>query len=170
MKIRVALYKDGVPEALTFQNNASELAVEFHDMRFVSPIDVVGTVEKEEKSLRFHGDVSAQVVRTCGRTLAEVEMKWTAPFDWYFEIEDQEFIDPSTELRELIYLDHPMVYWAPGADQPVEYSDLEETKPSPFEQLKKEALGAAQAKRIKKDVLSKTQSNKNDKKIKKEEK
>ena len=137
MKIRVANYKEGVPEALHYQCEAKDLEVNFDDMRFVTPVDVDGTVEREEKSLRFYGKVSAQVVRVCGRTLVEVQEGWEVDFDWFFEAENVEFVDPDVELRELIFLDHPMVYRAPEADKPVEYTDVEKKKKSPFEELKK---------------------------------
>lgn len=148
MKIRVAAYKEGVPEDLCYTCDAAELDVRFDDMRFLTPVDVKGTVEREKKTLRFYGKVAAQVVRVCGRTLAEVEETWTARFDWFFETENLEFVDPDGELRELIILDHPMVYRAPGADKPAEYEDVEQQKKSPFEELKrfkKGALDTAQA-------------------------
>lgn len=147
MKIRVANYKEGIPEALQYQCEANELEVSFDDMRFLTPVDVQGTVEREEKSLRFYGKVSAQVVRVCGRTLVEVEEGWEVDFDWFFETENLEYVDPDSELRELIFLDHPMVYRAPTATTPVEYTDIETKKKSPFEELKqleKDALGNAQ--------------------------
>ncbi len=137
MKIRVSTYKEGVPEELHYQCEAKELDVLFDDMRFLTPIDVQGTVEREEKSLNFYGRVSAKVVRVCGRTLVEVQEDWAVDFNWFFETETVEFVEPDGELRELIILDHPMVYRAPTATKPVEYTDIEKKKPSPFEQLKK---------------------------------
>lgn len=136
MKIRVSSYKEGIPEPLHYQREAAELDVKFDDMRFLTPVDVDGTVEREEKSLRFHGRIFARVVRVCGRTLTEVEEDWTSRFDWFFETENLEFVEPDGELRELIILEHPMVYRAPGADKPVEYTDIEKKKASPFEALK----------------------------------
>ena len=137
MRIRVSAYKEGVPEALQYQCDVATLEIKFDDMRFLTPVDINGTVEREEKSLRFFGEVSARVVRVCGRTLVEVEEDWTSRFDWFFEAENVEFVEPNVELRELIFLDHPMVYRAPGADKPVEYTDVEKKKKSPFEELKK---------------------------------
>ncbi len=137
MKIRVAAYKEGVSEALRYPVDIKDLDVSFDDMRFLTPIDVNGTVEREEKSLRFWGVVAARVVRVCGRTLVEVEEDWSVNFDWFFETDQVEFVDPDSELRELIYLDHPMVYRAPTATKPVEYTDIEKKKKSPFEELKK---------------------------------
>lgn len=137
MKIRVVSYKIGVPESLEYQSNTQDLDVKFDDMRFLTPVSVKGTVEREEKALRFFGEVSAKVVRVCGRTLVEVEENWTSDFDWFFEAENVEYVEPDGELRELIILDHPMVYRAPEATKPVEYMDIEKKKKSPFEELKK---------------------------------
>ncbi len=138
MKIRVTNYKEGVPEALHYQCEAKDLDIKFDDMRFLTLVDVAGTVEREEKALNFFGQISARVVRVCGRTLVEVEENWSVDFNWFFETENLEYVEPNTELRELIILEHPMVYRAPTATKPVEYADVEKKKPSPFEQLKKQ--------------------------------
>lgn len=141
MKIRIAAYKEGVPEALKYDIEASEMDIKFDDMLFETPVHVDGIVDREQKTLRFTGEASAKVIRICGRTLLEVKEDWTSRFDWFFEIDQQEYVEPDEQLRELIILDHPMVYRAPSADKPVEYSDKVETK-SPFAALKT-VLGAA---------------------------
>lgn len=138
MKIRVAAYKDGVPAELSYQCEVAELDATFDDMRFMTPIDVSGTVERENKTLRFYGVATARIIRVCGRTLVEVPENWAVDFDWFFETDNAEFVVPDGELRELIILDHPMVFRAPEADKPVEYSDPEVKKKSPFEELKKQ--------------------------------
>ena len=90
MKIRVTAYKEGVPVPLHYQCAAAELDVKFDDMRFETLVDVNGTVEREEKILRFFGIVSAKVTRICGRTLVEVPENWSAKFDWFFDSENVE--------------------------------------------------------------------------------
>jgi len=147
MKIRVADYKEGESKTLTFKCSATELDVLFDDMIFLEPIDIDGAVECEEKNLRYHGKLSARVKRICGRTLAEVEENWSTGFDLFFDISTVDFIEPASDFRELIILDHPMVFRAPEATKPVEYTDVEVKKKSPFENLKllkKDALGSAQ--------------------------
>jgi len=137
MKIRIASYKEGVPAELRYQCVAADLDVAFDDMRFMTPIDLDGTVEREKETLRYHGVATAQIIRVCGRTLVEVPENWSVNFDWFFETDNAEFVETDGELRELIFLDHPMVFRAPEADKPVEYSDPEVKKKSPFEDLKK---------------------------------
>ncbi len=137
MKIRIASYKEGEAEPLHYQCEASELDVSFDDMFFLEPITVDGTVEREDKSLRFYGTLSAPVKRICGRSLAEVKESWSIDFDLFFETTNVEFVEPASDFRELIILDHPMVFRAPEADKPVEYSDVETKKKSPFDDLQK---------------------------------
>lgn len=109
MKFILADLKEGSRFAVEGSYDSQTLDVEFHDMRYQSPIRLTGHVEKSAGTLRFQGVLSASLVRLCGKCLKENYEKLEREFDWFFETENKEIIEPVENVRELLIFEHPLV-------------------------------------------------------------
>lgn len=110
MKFILAELKEGVRSAVEGVCTAKDIEVEFPDMAYLSPIRLTGHVEKGGGTLRFQGMLATTIKRTCGRCLQEIQGKLEKDFDWFFETQGKEFIDPIENIRELLIFEHPLVF------------------------------------------------------------
>lgn len=110
LKFFLADLQEGVRVEVEGQYDPKNIDVEFSDMNYPAPILIKGEVEKSAGTLRFEGILTTQVRQTCGRCLKENIKKLSENFDWIYETEGKEVIDPVENIRELLILDHPLVY------------------------------------------------------------
>ncbi len=110
MKIRLADYKEGVVTAVREDYNPKELDLEFVDLRYTRPLHLEGTVEKGLDTLTFRGFLTSQIERTCGRCLVNIPHNFEKPFEFFYEIKNQEIIETLEDLREAVILEYPISF------------------------------------------------------------
>ena len=110
MKLRLAEYKEGDVVEVLQDYNPVDLDVEFIDLKYSGPIKLEGTVEKGEVALVFRGRLTSEIENICGRCLKQIKNRIDQPFDLYYEIKGQEFIDTTDDIREALILDHPITF------------------------------------------------------------
>ena len=115
MKFILADLKDGVSSEVEGIYDPKTIEVEFPDMLYLSPIRLAGHVEKSGGALRFHGVLTSSVKRLCGKCLKEADENLSRDFDWFFETAGKEVIEPLENVRELLIIEHPLVYLCKSA-------------------------------------------------------
>lgn len=111
MKFYLADLKEGIRVAVEGSYDPKTIEVEFPDMLYTEPIRIAGGIEKNVGTLRFQGQLGTAVKRICGRCVKETDENIALEFDWFFDIEGKEVIDPVENVRELLILEHPLVHW-----------------------------------------------------------
>ncbi|MDA9101082.1 DUF177 domain-containing protein [Omnitrophica bacterium] len=110
MQIILGNYKEGCATAVENEYRADELDAEYVDLKYAGPVIMTGTVEKNQDTLTFRGQLKTQVARTCGRCLASVKQELSKNFEFYYEIQGKEVVETLNDLREVLLLDHPLSY------------------------------------------------------------
>lgn len=110
MKFILADYKEGIRFAVEGNYDPKAIEVEFPDMLYLAPIRLAGHVEKGADTLRFQGVLSTAIKRACGKCLKEGNEKLDREFDWFFETQGKEIVEPVENVRELLILEHPLVF------------------------------------------------------------
>lgn len=110
MKFVLSDFKEGVSVKVQGTYDPKTIDVEFPDMLFTQPLLIEGAVEKSAGTLRFQGDLKTSLRRTCGKCLKEADERISLEFDWIFDVTGQEIVDPLENVRELLILEHPLVY------------------------------------------------------------
>ena len=110
MKIRLVDLKEGVPMPVQEQYEAKPLDIEFVDLHYTEPLKMEGVVEKGPDTLTFQGHIRSATEITCGRCLKKSAQKVDKPFTFYYEIKGKEEIETIDDLREVLILDHSLVY------------------------------------------------------------
>jgi uncharacterized protein len=110
LKFLIADFKEGVRVPVEGEYDPKSIEVEFPDFRYTEPVRVKGFAEKNSNTLRFEGTLTTRLLQTCGRCLKEKQTHLCENFDWIYETEGKEIIDPLDHVRELLILDRPLVY------------------------------------------------------------
>jgi len=110
LKFIIADLQEGVRVPVEGAYDPKAIDVEFSDMNYPSPILIKGWIEKNANTLRFDGRLATSVKQTCGRCLKETVRNLVEDFEWVYETDGKESIDPTDNIRELLILDHPLVY------------------------------------------------------------
>lgn len=141
MIIRPDKLKDDIEVPLENTYDAVELDLELVDLKFLAPLEFRGTALKEKSTVKVDGKLSSRVKRICGRTLKEVEENLLVEFLHYYEIGELDQIDITEDIRETVFLEQPMVYYAPETEGALEKSEelksnQENDTDNPFAKLK----------------------------------
>lgn len=110
MQIRLAEYSEGVAVPVRQTYEPKGLDLEFVDLHYTIPITMEGTVEKGPDTVSFRGALKSKVEQICGRCLKKIEEPVDKPFSLYYEIKDKDVIETIDDLRELLILEHGVVY------------------------------------------------------------
>ena len=110
MILRLVDYKEGVEAAVRQSYDPKDLDLEFVDLKYSRPLAMEGTVEKGPDTLLFRGRLQSEIEHICGRCLKSVANAFDLPFDLYYEIEGKESVDTTDDLREVLILDHPIIF------------------------------------------------------------
>lgn len=110
MKFILSDLKEGVSVQVQGTYDARAIDVEFPDMLFTKPLSLEGQVEKSAGTLRFQGLLTTSIKRVCGKCLKEAEESLPLDFDWIFDLTGKEVVEPVENVRELLILEHPLVY------------------------------------------------------------
>lgn len=110
LKFIIADLQEGVRVPVAGEYDAKTIDIEFADMSYRSAICVEGEIEKSGNTLRFQGVLTTRVNQTCGRCLKENDRDVREDFDWIYTTDGKESIEPVDNVRELLILDHPLVY------------------------------------------------------------
>ncbi len=107
MILNVKLFKEGVIEHLETAYDPRELDLEFVDFRYLTQVGLTGSAEKIRQTVTFRGTLTFRIEQTCARCLEQIETPMSSPFDLSYEIEGQESIDSTSDLRDILILNHP---------------------------------------------------------------
>ncbi len=110
LKFLISEYKEGLRVPVEAEYDPPKIEVEFPDFRFSVPVRLEGFAEKNANTFRFTGVLTTRIRQTCGRCLRESEADMREDFDWIYETEGKETIDPLDNVRELLIFDRPLVY------------------------------------------------------------
>ncbi len=110
MKFILSDLHEGVSVEVRGSYDAKTIDVEYPDMLFTKPISLEGRVEKSAGTLRFQGLLTTAIKRVCGKCLKEAEESLPLDFDWIFDLTGKDVIEPVENVRELLILEHPLVY------------------------------------------------------------
>ncbi len=110
MKFVLSDLKEGVSVEVRGSYDAKVIDAEFPDMLFTKPLSIAGQVEKSAGTLRFQGALTTSVKRLCGKCLKEAGDAVALDFDWIFDLTGKEVIEPVENVREMLILEHPLVY------------------------------------------------------------
>ncbi len=107
MILKVANYKEGIPEQLETAYDPKELDLEFVDLHYVQKVELKGTAERIRQSVTFHGVLNSCVEQVCARCLDKIQNKVAASFDLSYDIHGRETVDATDDLRDILILGHP---------------------------------------------------------------
>lgn len=110
MNLRLADYKEDVEIPVRKDYDPRDLDIEFVDLKYSKPLLMEGTVEKGADTLVFRGQLSSEIEHICGRCLASIHSVLDQPFELYYEIQGKEFVDTTDDLREVLILEHPIIF------------------------------------------------------------
>ncbi len=110
MNLRLADYKEGVEVPVRKDYDPGDLDIEFVDLKYSKPLSMEGTVEKGADTLVFRGQLSSEIEHICGRCLIPIRSVLDQPFELYYEIQGKEFVDTTDDLREVLILEHPIIF------------------------------------------------------------
>ncbi len=110
MKFILSEFEEGIPVAVEGVYDPKAIEVEFHDLIYMAPIALKGTVEKNIGVVRFQGKLTSEVKRVCGKCLKEKNEKLSFDFDWMFDTSGKDAIEPLENVRELLIVERPLVY------------------------------------------------------------
>lgn len=110
MKFILADLKEGVGVEVHGSYDPKAIDVEFPDMLFTKPLTIDGQVEKSAGTLRFQGRLTTAIKRVCGKCLKEADEALPLDFDWIFDLTGKDIVEPVENVRELLILEHPLVY------------------------------------------------------------
>lgn len=110
MKIDISKLKEGERLALEHEYDPKELNLELYDLRYVSPLELKGGIERIKNSLFFKGSLRTDLEIACTRCLKTVKVKSEEPFDLYYPFTGQEELDTTDEIREVMLLSYPVKF------------------------------------------------------------
>ncbi len=110
MNLRLMDYNEGVEVFVQKDYDPRELDLEFVDLKYSKPLSMEGTVEKGADTLVFRGQLTSEIERICGRCLKHIPTTLEQPFELYYEIQGKEFVDTTDDLREVLILEHPIIF------------------------------------------------------------
>lgn len=107
MILKFADYKDGIPKSVEMSYDPKILDLDFVDSHFIQPIALTGTVEKNQQTATFQGELTSQIEQVCARCLDKIQNYVKAPFDLSYDISGRETIDTTNDMRDILILSHP---------------------------------------------------------------
>lgn len=107
MILKVANYKEGIPERLETAYDPKELDLEFVDLHYIQKVKLTGTAEKIRQTVTFQGLLNSRVEQVCARCLDKIQNQVTAPFDLFYDVHGRETVDTTDDLRDILILGHP---------------------------------------------------------------
>lgn len=110
MKLHVADFKEGVPLEVSQEYDPKNLDLEFVDLKYLSKLQMDGTVERTFQTLIFRGHLVTKVEHLCGRCLKVIQDKVDRTFEFFYEIAGREDIETIDDIREAVLLEHPISY------------------------------------------------------------
>ncbi|HOE69210.1 MAG TPA: DUF177 domain-containing protein [Candidatus Omnitrophota bacterium] len=110
LKFTLSEFKEGVRVPVAGEYDPKQIEVEFPDLHYVAPVRLEGFAEKNAGTFRFEGTLTTRARKTCGRCLKEMESGFSEDFDWIYETENRETIDPADNVRELLIIGHELAY------------------------------------------------------------
>jgi len=110
MRIDVSKLKDGESFLVSHEYDAKELKVELCDVRYLSPLNLRGTLGRVGESFFFKGNLTGQVEYSCTRCLKAIRKKADEAFDLYYPVKDEEYLETTDEIREVMLLSYPVKF------------------------------------------------------------
>lgn len=110
MKINVASLLEGQILPVEKSFDPKSLDPFFIDYQFTTSIQLNGTVEKIDKLVTFRGTLKSNLQQTCGRCVEISTKPVVKPFELFYEVSEQVEIDTLDDLREILIMDHPLIY------------------------------------------------------------
>ena len=107
MILKVANYKEGVPERLETAYDPKELDLEFVDLHYIQKVELKGIAERIRQTVTFQGSLNSRIEQVCARCLDKIQNQITAPFDLSYDIQGRETVDTTDDLRDILILGHP---------------------------------------------------------------
>jgi len=110
MKLVLRDYPEDTPIAVSQDYDAQALDIEFVDLKYKTPLHLMGQVLKSKETVHFWGALTGEAEHMCGRCIVSIHEDVDEPFDLYYEIAGREEIDTTDDLREALIVDHPAQY------------------------------------------------------------
>jgi uncharacterized protein len=110
MKFILSEFSEGVRVPVEGSYDPKTIEIEFPDMIYTALVELRGTAEKSAGTFRLRGVLKTAVKRACGKCLKEKNEPLSCDFDWIFDVLDKESVEPLENVRELLILEHPLVY------------------------------------------------------------
>lgn len=107
MILKVATYREGVPEQLETAYDPKELDLEFVDLLYIQKVVLNGAAEKVRQTVTFQGSMSSRVEQVCARCLEKIQTNVSAPFDLSYDVHGRDTVDTTDDLRDILILGHP---------------------------------------------------------------
>ena len=107
MILKVSTIKEGVPVHVETSYDPRELDLEFVDWHYVNKVALTGEAERILNTVTFRGALKTRVEQVCARCLEPIERNISMPFDLSYEVQNQEVVDTTGDLRDILLLDHP---------------------------------------------------------------
>ena len=107
MRIDITRLKEGESLALEHEYDAKALNLELYDLHYLALLKLKGTLEKVTSSLFLKGVLTTRLELLCTRCLKPVEQKVSEAVDLYYPCTDQEYLEITDDLREVMLLSYP---------------------------------------------------------------
>jgi uncharacterized protein len=108
VKIDITNLKDGETLQLEHVYDAKELNLELKDLRYLDALKMKGTLERVQNSLFFRGGLATELELVCTRCVKVIRQPVREPFDLYYPFTNQEFLETTNEIREVMILSYPV--------------------------------------------------------------
>jgi len=105
--LKVNHLRDGIPEQVEAEYEPRALDLEFVDLHYLSKVALQGWVERITNTVMFRGALAAQIEQVCARCLDPIVKRIEMPFNLSYEVQREETVDTTGDLRDILLLDHP---------------------------------------------------------------
>lgn len=110
MRIDISKLRDGEILSVSHEYDSKALSLEQCDLRYLTPLKLEGTLGRVGDSLFFKGNLTARIENICTRCLKAIRKSADESFDLYFPVKDEEFLETTDEIREVMLLAYPVKF------------------------------------------------------------
>ena len=105
--LKVSAIKEGAPIELAAEYDPRRLELDFVDWHYLSKVFLTGCAERILNTVTFRGSLTGRVEQVCARCLEPIPRDISMPFNLAYEIREEEVVDTTGDLRDILLLDHP---------------------------------------------------------------
>lgn len=110
MRIDITKLKEGETLSLEHEYDPRALNLELYDLHYLALLKFKGRLEKITNALFLKGTLATAIELLCTRCLKPVAENVSEPVDLYYPFTNQEYLETTDDLREIMLLSYPVKF------------------------------------------------------------